>query len=125
MLDGWNSIFIGEMAGIREALARVPETLPMYVFSNTNAAHQPYWATAYADLLAPFRKVYTSHEIGHRKPEAAAFQAVAGDMGVAPARVLFFDDSMANVEGARAFGMQAVHVATTADIMAALDAMGF
>lgn len=124
MREGWNAIFIGEAAGVREAIARMIGKLPLYVFSNTNAPHQVHWADAYAELLAPFAKVYTSHELGHRKPDAAAFSAVCADMGVAPQRVLFFDDSPANVAGARAFGMQAVEVASTADILAALDTAG-
>ena len=124
MRDGWNAIFIGEAAGVREAIARVTGKLPLYVFSNTNAPHQIYWQDAYAGLLTPFAKVYTSHELGHRKPDAAAFAAVCTDMGLSPSRVLFFDDSPANVAGARAFGMMAVEVASTADILAGLDTAG-
>ena len=124
MRDGWNAIFIGEAAGVREALARVTGKLPLYVFSNTNAPHQVYWSDAYAEMLSPFAKIYTSHELGHRKPDASAFAAVCADMGVPAQRVLFFDDSPVNVTGARAFGMKAIEVASTADILAGLDAAG-
>ncbi len=119
--DGWNAIFIGEMPGIRRALSRVEGRLPLYAFSNTNAAHQAYWSEHFAELLAPFRKVYVSNEIGARKPDAAAFRTVVADMGVAPERVLFFDDIVDNVAGARACGMQAVHVQTAIDVEQALD----
>jgi glucose-1-phosphatase len=75
----------------------------------------------FADLLAPFRKVYVSNEIGARKPEAAAFAAVIADMGIPPQRILFFDDSGANVAGAKACGLNAVQVTGTEDIERALS----
>jgi glucose-1-phosphatase len=120
-VDGWNAIFDGEMPGIRRTLSRIHGRLPLYAFSNTNAAHQAYWSVHFAEVLAPFRKVYTSNEIGARKPEAAAFRAVVADMGVALERVLFFDDMADNVAAARACGIQAVHVQAAGDVELALD----
>jgi len=123
-VDGWNSIFIGEIPGIRRVLANLQGLLPLYAFSNTNVAHHAYWSRHFRDLLAPFRKIYLSHEIGARKPEPAAFRTVVADMGLAPDRVLFFDDSAENVAGARACGLMAVEVTTAAQIEAALCDFG-
>jgi glucose-1-phosphatase len=120
-LDGWNAIFVGDMPGIRHALARAHGRLPLYAFSNTNRAHQAHWSTRFSEVLAPFRKIYLSNEIGARKPDAEAFRIVTADMGVAPERVLFFDDSAENVAGARACGLAAVQVASAADVDRALD----
>jgi putative hydrolase of the HAD superfamily len=122
--DGWNAIFVGEMAGIRPILARAAQTLPLYAFSNTNPAHQACWSVRFADTLAGFRKVFVSNELGARKPDVAAFHAVAGAMGVPPGRILFFDDMAANVVGARASGMQAVQVTAVVDIERALSGLG-
>lgn len=119
--DGWNAIFIGEMPGIRRLLASVSGRLALYAFSNTNPAHRAHWSQRFADLLAPFQKVYVSHEIGARKPEAAAFRTVVADIGVAPERVLFFDDSAENVAGARACGLRAVKVDGPSDVERALE----
>jgi putative hydrolase of the HAD superfamily len=124
LLDGWNLIFVGEMPGIRRILSRAQQEVPLYVFSNTNAAHQAYWSVHFADLLAPFRKIYVSNEVGARKPEVVAFQAVAADMGVAPQRILFFDDLAANIAGAQASGLRAVQVTASADIERALRDFG-
>jgi glucose-1-phosphatase len=123
-VDGWNSIFIGEIPGIRRVLANLQGLLPLYAFSNTNVAHHAYWSRHFRDLLAPFRKIYLSHEIGARKPEPAAFRTVVADMGLAPNCVLFFDDSAENVAGARACGLMAVEVTTAAQIEAALRDFG-
>src|SRR5262245_19750485 len=123
-VDGWNRIFIGEMPGIRRVLASAQGLLPLYAFSNTNAVHQAYWSRNFCELLAPFRKIYVSYELGARKPEPAAFRTVVADMGFAPERVLFFDDSPENVAGARACGLVAVEVTMAAEIEQVLRDFG-
>ena len=119
-LDGWNATFGGPIAGVEEWIAPACAALPSYVFSNTNPAHEKHFRVVYRDLLKPFRTVFTSSEIGKRKPDREAFDHVVQAMGVAPERVLFFDDVIANVEGARAAGLQAVHVRSNADTLDAL-----
>ena len=119
-LEGWNAIFIGEMPGIRRVLSLVRDRLPLYAFSNTNKAHHAHWAISFGEVLGQFRKVYVSHEIGARKPEIEAFQLVLADMGIAPERVLFFDDVAENVAAARACGLNAAQVASAAEVEAAL-----
>jgi glucose-1-phosphatase len=123
-VDGWNAIFIGEMPGIRRVLASVCGQLPLYAFSNTNTAHYAHWSLRFADLLAPFRKIYVSHQLGARKPEPAAFQAVIADMGIGAPRVLFFDDLAENVAGARACGLMAAQVKSASDVEQVLSEMG-
>jgi putative hydrolase of the HAD superfamily len=121
MEAGWNAIFRGEIPGIRHLLSRVGRVLPLYAFTNTNAAHQAVWSMRFADLLAPFHRIYASHELGARKPDIAAFLAVAADMRVPPQRILFFDDVAENIVGARAAGMRAVQVTAVADIERAIS----
>ena len=119
-LDGWNAIFAGVIPGVSDWLQPACARLPSYVFSNTNPAHEEFWAPRYADTLKHFRKVFVSSTIGLRKPDKAAFDHVARDMGVANARILFFDDALTNVEGARAAGLQAILVRGNEDVAAAL-----
>jgi HAD superfamily hydrolase (TIGR01509 family) len=66
--------------------------------------------------LANFRRVFVSSEMGLRKPELASFDFIAREIGVAPGRILFFDDTLANVEGARRAGLQAVRVSGPDDV---------
>jgi putative hydrolase of the HAD superfamily len=110
MLEGWNSLFVGEMPGVRPLLAAAARQFPLYAFSNTNAAHADFFLPAYADLLRPLKRIFLSHEIGMRKPEAQAFRHVAQQIGLPPGRIAFFDDLAENVEAARAAGFQAWHV---------------
>jgi HAD superfamily hydrolase (TIGR01549 family) len=123
-LEGWNNIFAGEIPGIAPLLARAAQHLPLYAFSNTNGAHVEHFLQTYADLLGHFREIFLSSAIGLRKPDAAAYDHVVNAIGVPASRIVFFDDLAENVEGARARGLLAVHVQSSADVAAALDALG-
>jgi putative hydrolase of the HAD superfamily len=122
-LDGWNAIFGGIIPGVADWAAPICARYPSYVFSNTNPAHERFWTAEYADTLKPFRGVFVSSVIGLRKPDREAFDYVAREMGVPVSRILFFDDSLANVEGARAAGLQAVHVRGNDDVLKAPAAL--
>jgi putative hydrolase of the HAD superfamily len=123
-LEGWNAIFAGEMPGIAQLLASAARRMPLYAFSNTNPAHIAHFSTAYADVLGHFREIFLSSTIGLRKPDAEAYDHVLTAIGVPASRILFFDDSAANVEGARARGLCAIHVTSTDDVARALGALG-
>jgi glucose-1-phosphatase len=123
-LQGWNAIFAGEMPGIAPLLARAAGRLPLYAFSNTNRPHVDHFSVHYAELLSPFREIFVSSTIGLRKPDAEAFDHVVQAIGVPAGRILFFDDLPENVAGARARGLKAVEVRSSADVAAALDALG-
>jgi len=122
-MDGWNELFVGEIPGIADLLRRARARLPLYALTNSNPAHQQVWTREYASLLGLFRAVFVSSEIGQRKPELGAFQAVGAAIGVPLSRILFFDDSLENVEGAKASGLRAVHVGSPADVERALKAI--
>jgi glucose-1-phosphatase len=119
--EGWTAIYLGEVPGIRTLLSTLEGRLPLYAFTNSNPTHQAFWASRYAEVLTSFRRVFVSSEIGVRKPEPAAFAAISAAIDVPLERILFFDDTLANVEGARAVGMPAVHVRSLADIARAID----
>ena len=121
MEDGWNAVFLDPIEPTVERVHRLASTVPQYVFSNTNAAHYAYWSRRYERVLAPLRGQFVSHLLRRRKPEVAAYEQVAREIGVPADRVLFFDDLLANVEGARAAGMQAVLVRSPDDVAQALQ----
>jgi FMN phosphatase YigB (HAD superfamily) len=123
-LEGWNAIFAGEMPGIAPLLKRAAAHLPLYAFSNTNRPHVEHFSKAYADVLGHFRQVFLSSRIGLRKPDAAAYDHVVRAIGVPAERIVFFDDVAANIEGARARGLVAVHVTSPDDVAEALAALG-
>jgi putative hydrolase of the HAD superfamily len=123
-LEGWNSIFIGEMPGIAPLLERAAARMPLYAFSNTNPPHVTHFSKAYAHVLGHFREIFLSSTIGLRKPDAAAYDHVVKAIGVPAPRIVFFDDSADNIAGARARGLIGVHVTSTDDVARALEELG-
>ena len=67
----------------------------------------------HARELFPFlnrpRGVTVSGEISLIKPDVEIYEKHARDFGLKPETTLFIDDTLVNVEGARAAGWQAVH----------------
>jgi FMN phosphatase YigB (HAD superfamily) len=122
-IEGWNSIFVGEMPGINHLLARAAKRLPLYVFSNTNAPHVAHFSGKYAGVLGHFREIFLSSAIGLRKPDAEAYDHVVQAIGVPAERIVFFDDLAENIEGARERGLKAVLVSSTDDVARALEAL--
>lgn len=121
---GWNAVFVRPIEETVALLDAVAPVIPCYAMSNTNALHLAEMQRAFPEAMAKFRRVFASHEIGHRKPQPQAFHHVLDAIGAAPAEVLFFDDTQENVDGARACGLQAVLVRSPRDVWQALAAAG-
>ena len=119
--DGWQQVFGPEIGATVALLPRLALHVPLYLFSNTNAMHYGYWSKRYTRALDPIRRRFISSEMGLRKPERESFQHVARAIGIAPARMLFLDDTQANVEGARAAGVPTVWVRSPADVARAVQ----
>ena len=117
---GWNAIFTEPIAPTVRLLESLEGKIPLYAFSNTNVTHHRVWSRRFERALKPFAKVFVSCEMGLRKPEREAFHAIAREVGVEASRLLFFDDTRENVEGALAAGLPAVHVRSPRDVEEAL-----
>jgi glucose-1-phosphatase len=123
-VEGWNALFVGEMPGINQLLARAAKHLPLYALSNTNAAHVDYFSRQFTEVLAHFRKIFVSSAIGLRKPDAPAYDHVVQAIGVPAYRIVFFDDLAENIEGAQDRGLKAVLVTSPEDVAKAIEALG-
>ena len=117
---GWGAIFTEEIAPTVRLIEAVKDRVPVYAFSNSNVAHHRVWSRKFARALENFRTVFVSSSLGARKPERAAFEMIARDIGLPPNAILFFDDTLENIEGARAAGFQAVHVKGPQEVRDAL-----
>jgi len=118
--SGWNAIFVGEIEETRVLVEKVAQRLPCYAFTNTNASHMKCWSALYPRVALAFKRIFASHQMGLRKPERSAFEHICRTLALAPDEILFFDDSVANIEGARAVGLQGVLVRTPKDVVDAL-----
>lgn len=103
-----------ELAGLR-LFAEVPQVLEqsraaglrLAVCSNLAAEYGP----AVLGLLPGLDAYVLSYEVGLAKPDPAIFQRVCDALGCAPGEVVFVGDSKrCDVDGPRAFGMQAHHL---------------
>lgn len=125
VIAGWNAIFGDLVEGITDAIDAVRRSpYRAAALSNTNATHAAAWSARYGDAIAGLGTILTSHELGHRKPERACYVAACEALAVEPDGVVFFDDLVDNVAGARAAGMQAVLVRTVGDVHTTLAALG-
>lgn len=75
------------------------------LFSNASTKLEADLAAV--ELHLEFDVVFNSARLGVAKPDPEAFRIVARALDVPVARCLFVDDTVANVDGARAAGMQA------------------
>lgn len=73
------------------------------LFSNTNASH---WARMEEDfqVATMIEHRHASHLFGLAKPDEKAFAAFERRVGAAGNQILFFEDTQAHVDAARAFG---------------------
>lgn len=114
--DGWDRVFGEEISSTVNLLRQLEPRIPLYLFSNTNRAHYEFWSKRYDEALRPLRRRFISSEMGLRKPERASFERVIAEIGVPPHRILFFDDTQANLDGASAVGVKTVLVRTPDDV---------
>ena len=108
--QGWVSIYEDVIPGIPKLLAQLKKSHRLVALTNTNAVHYPAWAVKYAKELEVFERVFSSHLIGHRKPEPAAYQVVLDYLQMPPAQTWFFDDNPENIAAAQKMGINAVPV---------------
>ena len=75
-------------------------------------------------FLGHFRDYVVSGLVKCSKPDAAIYDLVCRTGRFPPEDSVFIDDNLRNVEGARAFGMHAVHHRSAAETVAALRELG-
>ena len=94
-----------------ELLKKLRADFRIYLFSNTNAIHVAKYHANFRnqhgfEVFALFEKNFYSNEIGYRKPSLESFQKIIRLSGIQPEESLFIDDSLSNIEGARATGLK-------------------
>ena len=111
----------GPYPGARSLLGQIPDRYRLVCLSNSNELHTPLHRRSMEPL---FDRYYFSDEIGLVKPEGEIFEYVVSDLGVPPNRIVFFDDTPINVEGARRAGMSAFQTDGIDELEARLRALG-
>lgn len=111
----------GPYPGARSLLGRLQNSHTLACLSNSNVLHTPLHRRSMEPLL---ERYYFSDELGRVKPEREIFEYVVGDLGVAPRRIAFFDDTPVNVQAAREVGMIAFEVDGIVELETQLQLLG-
>ncbi len=90
---------------IRELKAR---GLRLGLLTNNVKEFGEHWRTMFP-LEELFEEVVDSSHVGMRKPERSIYELTCERMGIVPTEAVFIDDNAANINAARAYGMQVVH----------------
>lgn len=109
--NAWNE-GIGEFPLYRlEFLQKLAPNYRLFLLSNTDPIHIEKFehdagASFYSDFYQCFEKVYFSHEIGVRKPEAEAYHYLINNHDIQPKRTLLVDDKKFNTDAAAELGFK-------------------
>ncbi|GAA1986075.1 HAD family phosphatase [Isoptericola halotolerans] len=114
----------GPVAGSAELVAELAAAgVRLYGLTNW-AADTFHHAAPAAPAIDLLRDVVVSGRVGLAKPDPAIFRLALDRFGVEAARTVFVDDTLHNVEAARAVGLHAVHFTDTAALRVALAGLG-
>ena len=91
--------------GVQELLVELSTQVPVVSVSNTSRLHWKRFERW--DFLQHFHRHLPSFELGVCKPNVAYFHRVLSELNTRPPRVLFFDDSVLNVDAAASIGIVA------------------
>lgn len=107
-LAGFRDWIVGPFAETHELIRDVAARHTTALVTNTSALHWPV-IEAFG-VLPHMHHVFASFQIGRIKPDRNYFEHVLGNMDIAPAEAVFFDDSPLNVAMAREMGLDAYRV---------------
>ena len=110
----WNSILLDFRTESLAHLKILKNKYKLFLLSNTNSIHLQAFNKIFDKSIGQgtfnsfFDKAYYSHEIGLRKPDVAAYLYILNENNLLPQETLFIDDTLKNIEGARAVGLQTI-----------------
>jgi len=122
LADAWNSIILDFPAYRLQFLENFSQTHQCYLLSNINDLHLTYIKANldkafYKQFINCFDKVYYSHKIHLRKPDAEIYKFVLNDAGLQANECLFIDDTLDNIQAAQQAGLQVWHLLPEEDVI--------
>lgn len=83
------------------------EGAPLYLLSNTNGIHAPFFEAAYP-VFGLFDGAIYSHEVGLMKPDPGIFELARTRFSLQPERTIYIDDLAENCEAGAAVGFRSL-----------------
>ena len=117
----WVSMLLDLPKSRLETLKILKNKYRLFLLSNTNSVHINYIKNTLGDVKWKsfcnlFEEIYLSHEIGIRKPNVEAFQFILKKQNLSSNEVLFIDDSLQHIQGAKRLGINSHHLRDGEDI---------
>ena len=116
-MEAWTT---GLFPNAESIVYQVKQSINIACLSNMNAVQWPILRDKLG-IGSWFEYQFISHEIGMLKPDQGAYEEVSEKLGIAPERILFFDDSKDNIEGAKKCGWSSYLVQGTAALSSKLN----
>lgn len=113
IVTAWNAMIQEFQPEKLKFLEEIKMTHTIALLSNTNDLHmdcvrRKLNKVSKKSLEDYFHYTFLSHEITMRKPNEEVFLFICEKMDVSPEKVLFIDDSIQHIEGARKAGLTAI-----------------
>lgn len=123
LIRAWSPRFLESIGAPVPGMHALVEDLdaagvPLYAITNFSHEFWPPFRSREAALFDRFRDVVVSGVEKLVKPDAAIYRLALARWGLEPGDTVFIDDNLANVDGARAVGMHAIHFAGQTDAAA-------
>lgn len=122
--EGWNAIYLENLAGIEILLAGLSKDYKLAALSNTNLTHEKVWKDQYKELLSPMEKVFGSHHLGAVKPEKIIYEKALSILETTGEKTIFLDDKIENIEGAAQVGITGIVVESPRQMYESLNSLG-
>lgn len=119
----WSAMLLDFPADRIEWLTNIAKKYRVFLYSNTNAIHYDQFMEAFSGQNGErsfndyFIKAYYSHEFGLRKPYPESYKALLDAEELNAAETLFIDDTLKNIEGAKAAGLHTIHLVPPATVL--------
>ncbi len=117
--DAWTATISANIPGVEPLLKSYIGQVEFYALSNSNRPHIEAELNR-RELFGSFKKIFTSYELGCRKPEPEIYLKALEQMKCSPHEVLFVDDKIENIEGARSLGINSEVCKNSAETLAAI-----
>ena len=122
--EGWCDLYLDTYYGIDPLLVNLKQKYQLVALTNTNVIHSKVWNIKYTDTLRHFQKIFSSYELKERKPDAKAYQIVLDYLQVESQHVVFLDDNIDNINGAKKLGIKTILVTSIEQMTAELQTAG-
>ena len=91
-------------------LKGIKDRSELYIFTSGTIQDAPEIQPTLRDI---FVRVYSAERIGFSKKDPDSYSFIANDLGINAGEILFIDDTAANIEAARAAGLETLLFVST------------